>query len=178
MSPTIALPEARKYFQKQLLAGQIQLPTHYILVKEALTVLGGEGQRELLKQLLWGEFNDAIVSAQESQSPWLMKNLNADGWIDLSEELLFQSINRAMAGILTIVATLPWQIQQQTYQMLGKAKDATFELMDSVMTTRNASCLAEFSLRCGELCAFLLFLEENGRVLMKLYKIAVPTEIN
>ncbi len=30
--------------------------------------------------------------------------------------------------------------------MLGNAKDATFELMDSVMTTRNASCLAEFSL--------------------------------
>jgi hypothetical protein len=30
--------------------------------------------------------------------------------------------------------------------MLGKAKDATFELMDSVMTTRNANCLAEFSL--------------------------------
>jgi hypothetical protein len=30
--------------------------------------------------------------------------------------------------------------------MLGKAKDATFELMDGVMTTRNASCLAEFSL--------------------------------
>jgi len=36
---------------------------------------------------------------------------------------------------------------QQTYQMLGKAKDATFELMDSVMTIRNASCLAEFSLQ-------------------------------
>ena len=38
------------------------------------------------------------------------------------------------------------KFRQQTYQMLGKAKDATFELMDSVMTTRNASCLAEFSL--------------------------------
>jgi hypothetical protein len=36
--------------------------------------------------------------------------------------------------------------RQETYQMLGKAHDATFELMDSVMTTRNASCLAEFSL--------------------------------
>jgi hypothetical protein len=36
--------------------------------------------------------------------------------------------------------------RQETYQMLGKADDATFELMDSVMTTRNASCLAEFSL--------------------------------
>ena len=32
-----------------------------------------------------------------------------------------------------------------TYQMLGKAEDATFELMDSVMTTKNAGCLAEFS---------------------------------
>jgi len=38
------------------------------------------------------------------------------------------------------------KFRQQTYQMLGKAKDATFELMDSVITTRNASCLAEFSL--------------------------------
>jgi hypothetical protein len=38
------------------------------------------------------------------------------------------------------------KFRQQTYQMLGNAKDATFELMDSVMTTRNASCLAEFSL--------------------------------
>ena len=38
------------------------------------------------------------------------------------------------------------KFRQQTYQMLGKAKDATFELMDSVLTTRNASCLAEFSL--------------------------------
>ncbi|WP_229642239.1 transposase [Waterburya agarophytonicola] len=38
------------------------------------------------------------------------------------------------------------QFRQETYQMLGKAKDATFELMDSVMTTRNVSCLGEFSL--------------------------------
>ena len=38
------------------------------------------------------------------------------------------------------------KFRQETYQMLGKAKDATFELMDSIMTTRNSSCLAEFSL--------------------------------
>ena len=38
------------------------------------------------------------------------------------------------------------KFRQESYQMLGKAKDATFELMDSIMTTRNASCLAEFSL--------------------------------
>ncbi len=38
------------------------------------------------------------------------------------------------------------KFRQETYQLLGKAHDATFELMDSVMTTRNASCLAEFSL--------------------------------
>jgi hypothetical protein len=38
------------------------------------------------------------------------------------------------------------KFRQETYQMLGKAKDATFELMDSIMTTKNVSCLAEFSL--------------------------------
>lgn len=38
------------------------------------------------------------------------------------------------------------KFRQETYSMLGKAKDATFELMDSVMTTRNASCLGEFAL--------------------------------
>jgi hypothetical protein len=38
------------------------------------------------------------------------------------------------------------KFRQETYQMLGKAHDATFELMDSIMTTRNVSCVAEFSL--------------------------------
>ena len=38
------------------------------------------------------------------------------------------------------------KFRQKTYQMLGKAEDATFELMDSIITTKNASCLAEFSL--------------------------------
>jgi len=36
--------------------------------------------------------------------------------------------------------------RQAAYGLLVRAKDATFELMDSVMTTRNVSCLAEFSL--------------------------------
>jgi hypothetical protein len=36
--------------------------------------------------------------------------------------------------------------RQAAYELLVVAKDATFELMDAVMTTRNASCLAEFSL--------------------------------
>ena len=36
--------------------------------------------------------------------------------------------------------------RQASYQLLTKAKDATFELMDAVMTTRHASSLAEFSL--------------------------------
>ena len=36
--------------------------------------------------------------------------------------------------------------RQEIHQLLMKAKDATFELMDAVMTTRHASSLAEFSL--------------------------------
>jgi hypothetical protein len=36
--------------------------------------------------------------------------------------------------------------RQEAYRLLMRAKDATFELMDAVMTTRHASSLAEFSL--------------------------------
>jgi hypothetical protein len=36
--------------------------------------------------------------------------------------------------------------RQEIHQLLTKAKDATFELMDAAMTTRHASSLAEFSL--------------------------------
>jgi tRNA A22 N-methylase len=38
------------------------------------------------------------------------------------------------------------EFRQAAYELLVLAKDSTFELMDAVMTTRNASCLAEFSL--------------------------------
>jgi hypothetical protein len=38
------------------------------------------------------------------------------------------------------------KFRQAAYELLVKAKDATFELMDAVMTTRNAACLAEFAL--------------------------------
>jgi hypothetical protein len=38
------------------------------------------------------------------------------------------------------------EFRQAAYDLLVKAKDATFELMDAVMTTRNAACLAEFAL--------------------------------
>jgi hypothetical protein len=36
--------------------------------------------------------------------------------------------------------------RQEAYELLVRGKDATRELMDAVMTTRNSSCLAEFSL--------------------------------
>jgi hypothetical protein len=36
--------------------------------------------------------------------------------------------------------------RQQVYDLLNFAKDATFELTDAVLTTRNAYSLAEFSL--------------------------------
>ena len=38
------------------------------------------------------------------------------------------------------------EFRQAAYELLVLAKDATFELMNAVMTTRNASCLAEFAL--------------------------------
>lgn len=38
------------------------------------------------------------------------------------------------------------KFRTDTYNLLGFAKDATFDLMDAVLTTKNAYCLAEFSL--------------------------------
>jgi hypothetical protein len=38
------------------------------------------------------------------------------------------------------------EFRQAAYELLVKAKDATFELMDAAMTMRNAACLVEFSL--------------------------------
>ena len=111
MVPIIALPQARKYFQQQVEARKIELPTHYVLVKEALTVLSTPTKATLLKQLLRGEFNYVVLSAQDEQASWLVKNINPDGWIDVDDELLFQSVNRAIVGILTLIATLPWSMQ-------------------------------------------------------------------
>lgn len=37
-----------------------------------------------------------------------------------------------------------YEFRQQAYECLGKAKDATFELADAVMTTRHVSCARRF----------------------------------
>jgi hypothetical protein len=38
------------------------------------------------------------------------------------------------------------EFRQQAYNLLGPAKDATFELMDALMTTQKANCLADMAL--------------------------------
>ena len=38
------------------------------------------------------------------------------------------------------------EFRQAAYQHLGRAKDATFELTDAILLTRNVYCLAELSL--------------------------------
>ncbi|MCC3521644.1 MAG: hypothetical protein JGK27_07850 [Microcoleus sp. PH2017_20_SFW_D_A] len=61
--------------------------------------------------------------------------------------------------------------RQAAYDLLVKAKDVTFELMDAVMTTKNASCLAEFSLNP-------LFSSSMASASMKPYKTVDQTEKN
>lgn len=111
VEPKITLPLARECFRKQVESREIELSVHHILVKDALIVLSREASSSLLEQLLKEEINEVIVSAQEEKSLWLTRNRNRDGWINLNEEVVFQSVNQAMAGILTIVATLPWSMQ-------------------------------------------------------------------
>ena len=59
----------------------------------------------------------------------------------------------------------------ESYPMLGKIEAAALELMNNIMTTKNFSCLAKFSLspQCQK---------KNGRVFIKRYKIVAQTEIN
>ena len=45
------------------------------------------------------------------------------------------------------------KFRTEAYNLIGRAKDATFELMDAVLTTKTAYCWADFSLsplkKCG-----------------------------
>jgi hypothetical protein len=111
IKPLVTLPEARKYFRSLVAKNRVKLPQHYRLIQDVLEVLAAKTSEPLLRQLLWGEFNDVMVYASEQKLPWLATNLNSDGWIDLDDQVLFQAINCALAGILTTVATLPWFMQ-------------------------------------------------------------------
>lgn len=114
MNPIIALPEARKYFRRLVNSSQIHLSTHYILLQDVLTVMATESSFPLLQQLFLNEFNDAMSDATEEQPPWLTPHLHPSGWIDLTDEVLFQGANRALAGVLTLLLTLPWEMQLKT----------------------------------------------------------------
>ena len=73
------------------------------------------------------------------------------------------------------------QFRSQAYQLLGRAKDATFELMDAVLLTRNVYSFAELSLspvfrrKWPSLYEALDDCRPNRHKLMKLYLQEIPT---
>ncbi len=127
MTPIIPLPSARKYFRGLVASSKIQLSQHYILLRDVLTVLATESARPLLQQLLLSEFNDAIKDAISERAPWLTPHLHPDGWLDLTEEVGFQGANRALAGLLTLLVTLPWEIQLKTLLAKRDRKNSSEE---------------------------------------------------
>jgi len=74
------------------------------------------------------------------------------------------------------------RFRQDTYQLLGKAHDATFELMDSIMTTKNVYCLGEFSLsplfrrKWSSVYEALQDCRPNRNQLMKRYLQEIPRQ--
>ena len=70
--------------------------------------------RTLYFRLLLNEFNDVILDATKKQPAWIYQNTRPDGWIDLTEEVVLQGANRALLGLLTLLVTLPWEIQLKT----------------------------------------------------------------
>lgn len=111
MKPVVPLPEARKYFRRLLDDRQISLSTHYILLTDVLGVLADKKASLLVKQLLLAEFNDVILDATTEQAAWIVCNTSDDGWLNLTEEVLFQGGNRALLGLLTLLITLPWEMK-------------------------------------------------------------------
>lgn len=114
MSPVIPLPSARKYFRDLVQSSKIEPSQHYILLQDVFTVLATQSASSLLQQLLLHEFNDVLLDAIEERAVWLSPYQDEDGWIDLTEEVVFQGANRALAGLLTLLITLPWEIQLKT----------------------------------------------------------------
>ena len=114
MKPVVPLPEARKYFRRLLDDRQISLLTHYILLTDVLNVLADKKAKPLVKQLLLAEFNDVILDATTEQLAWIVHNTSQDGWLNLTEEALFQGGNRALLGLLTLLITLPWEMKLRT----------------------------------------------------------------
>lgn len=72
--------------------------------------------------------------------------------------------------------------RKRIYQLLGHAKDATFELMDSILATRNISSLAELSLspspffrrKWSSIYEAIEDCRPNSSKLMKLYVKNIP----
>ncbi len=74
------------------------------------------------------------------------------------------------------------EFRQAAYKHLGKAHDATFELTDAILTTRNAYSLADFSLspffrrKWSSIYEALQDSRPNRNKLMQLYIERMPTE--
>jgi len=77
------------------------------------------------------------------------------GELQQEKKTVCDSFNRQRKGrklrIQQKISNLPamkfeqlYEFRQQAYECLGKAKDATFELADAVMTTRHVSCARRF----------------------------------
>lgn len=114
MEPVIPLLGARKYFRQLLDKRQISLSTHYTLLTDVLSVMAEPEASPLVKRLLLAEFNDVIIDATEERLGWIVRNTSDDGWINLTEEVLFQGGNRAILGLFTLLITLPWEIKLRT----------------------------------------------------------------
>ena len=74
------------------------------------------------------------------------------------------------------------EFRSKAYQLLGRAKDATFDLMDAVNVTRNIYSFAELSLspvfrrKWPSLYEALDDCRPNRQKLMKLYLREIPTK--
>ena len=110
-SPIIPFPRARDYFRKIFNTRHIKLSQHCILVRDVLGILATEKFSLVLEQLITSEVTDALNHAFDDKEDWLLPYITPEGLIDLTEEVRFIVGNRALMGIITLLLTLPWEIE-------------------------------------------------------------------
>ncbi len=110
-TPIIPFPYARDYFRQIFSTQNFTVSQHCVLVSEVLEILAAEKFSSLLEQLLASEVSDLLNDAFDDREDWLVPYINKDGLIDLTEEVKYIAGNRAITGLLTLLLTLPWEIE-------------------------------------------------------------------
>ena len=115
--PVIAVPLARQKFRTLLLNHKINLKQHQLLISDVLAYLASTSSYDIVKTILRHEFIEAIDSLLATRQDWVLPYIKDDDEIELNDKVIKNLINYAIAGFLTLIATLEWEKELQILKL-------------------------------------------------------------